>query len=78
MILSDTLFLKEIDVKLSPVVSYTMVQNKKIRNQAQLIMGENMALRDIKANCSIEINQVMPSVNRIEFTGGYKPSQIES
>jgi hypothetical protein len=32
MILSDTLFLEEIDVKLSPVVSYITVQNKRIRN----------------------------------------------
>ena len=41
-------------------------------------MGENMALRSCKTNCSIEINQVMPAVERIEFTGGYKPNRAES
>jgi hypothetical protein len=56
MILSDTLFLEEIDVKLSPLVKYTMVRNKKVRYQAQLVMGENMALRTVKTNCAIELN----------------------
>ena len=78
MILSDTLYLEDIDVKLSPEISYTMIQNKRIKNQASLILGENMALQRIKANCQIEFNQIMPKLNIIEFTGGYKPNESES
>ncbi|KEJ82799.1 hypothetical protein OXYTRIMIC_456 [Oxytricha trifallax] len=64
LILSDTLFLERIDVKLD--------------QKASLILGENLSLKQIKTNCKLELNSKLPHLEKLIYLNGYKPSKIES
>ncbi|CDW74619.1 UNKNOWN [Stylonychia lemnae] len=63
LILSDTLFLEMIDVKLN--------------QKATLVLGENLSLTQVNLNCQIEMNNHLPKFTEIIFKAGYRPSLSE-
>lgn len=77
MILSDTLYLEHLDVKLCPEITYTEHVGAKRRHAASLVLGENLSLSTIKANCQIDFNSSLPRLRTLIYSSGYRPSKNE-
>ena len=69
MILSDTLYLEEIDVKFC----CSETTNGK---WSSLVLGQNLSLHTIRANCFIDMNSQLPQLTRIVYSSGYRPQDI--
>jgi len=65
LFLSDTLYLKELNVTLDSA-------------KATLCLGQNLSLTNIRANCKIDLAAKLHRLQSLEYVEGYRPSQIEA
>lgn len=75
MMLSDTLYLEELDVKLCPEVAFVQHLGATKRHAASLVLGENLSLSTIRTNCQVEFNSRLPRLETLIYTSGYQPKR---